>query len=179
MSKKLNVGCGWDIKEGWVNLDRHALPGVDVVHDIESLPLPFADEEFDYVYCRDVLEHCEYIPVLRDLHRILKKGGRIFVKVPHFTARNSFVDPTHRRFFSFKTFSFFVKGNSHGRDYYFDFHFERISHNRILFQKTLALPFNYFLEPLINRATFLKDFYEITGFSRLFPAYDLEVELVK
>jgi len=179
MSKRLNVGCGRDIKDGWVNLDRHSLPGVDVVHNIEDLPLPFADEEFDYVYCKDVLEHCDYIPVLRDLHRILKIGGRIFIKVPHFTARNSFVDPTHRRCFSYKTFNFFLKDNSWGRDYYFDFHFERISHNRIIFQKSLALPFNYLLEPLINTAVSLKDFYEITGLSRLFPAYDLEVELVK
>jgi SAM-dependent methyltransferase len=179
MSKRLNVGCGRDIKDGWVNLDRHSLPGVDVVHNIEDLPLPFADEEFDYVYCKDVLEHCDYIPVLRDLHRILKSGGRIFIKVPHFTARNSFVDPTHRRCFSYKTFNFFLKDNSWGRDYYFDFHFERISHNRIIFQKSPALPFNYLLEPLINSVVSLKDFYEITGLSRLFPAYDLEVELVK
>ena len=90
-----------------------------------------------------------------------------------------FVDPTHRRCFSYKTFNFFLKDNSWGRDYYFDFHFERISHNRIIFQKSPALPFNYLLEPLINSVVSLKDFYEITGLSRLFPAYDLEVELVK
>ena len=179
MSKKLNVGCGQDIKEGWVNLDRHALPGVNVVHNIENLPLPFPDEEFDYVYCKDVLEHCDYVPVLRDLHRILKKGGQIFIKVPHFTARNNFVDPTHKRCFSFKTFRFFVKDNPWGRDYYFDFHFDRISRNRIIFQKIPALPFNYLMEPLINSAVFMQDFYEITGLSRLFPAYDLEIEMVK
>ena len=179
MQKRLNLGCGWDIKQGWVNLDRHALPGVDVVHDIENLPLPFADDEFDYIYCKDVLEHCDYIPILRDLHRILKTGGLIFIKVPHFTARNNFVDPTHRRAFSYRTFRFFVKNNQWGRDYYFDFHFSAIRRTRIVFQKVPFLPFNYLLEPLVNGAECLKDFYEITGFSRLFPAYDLEVELVK
>ena len=179
MSKKLNAGCGHDIKEGWINLDRHPLPGVDVAHDIEDLPLPFADAEFDYIYCKDVLEHCDYVPVLRDLYRILKKGGRVLVMVPHFTSRNNFVDPTHRHCFSFKTFDFFLKNNSWQRDYYFDFHFERISRNRIIFQKVPGLPWNYLLEPLVNSALLLKNFYEITGFSRLFPASNLEVELVK
>lgn len=179
MSKKLNVGCGRDIKDGWVNLDRHSLPGVDVVHNIEDLPLPFADEEFDYIYCKDVLEHCDYIPVLRDLHRILKTGGRIFIKVPHFTARGNFVDPTHKRLFSYKTFRFFIRGNEWARDYYFDFHFQEITHSRIIFQKVPYLPFNYLLEPLVNSAVIMKDIYEITGLSRLFPAYDLEVVLQK
>ena len=37
--QKLNLGCGTEIKKGWVNLDSVALAGVDVVHDIEKLPL--------------------------------------------------------------------------------------------------------------------------------------------
>lgn len=36
MMKKLNLGLGTDIREGWINLDRSALPGVNVVHDIEQ-----------------------------------------------------------------------------------------------------------------------------------------------
>jgi len=177
--KKLNLGCGGDIKQGWINLDRHPLPGVDIVHDIEVVPLPFGDGEFDYIYCKDVLEHCDYVPVLRELHRILTTGGRLHIKVPHFTARNNFVDPTHRRSFSFKTFDFFVRNGRPEREYYFDFHFQSVSQNRIIFQKTPSLPFNYLLEPLVNSTFHLKNYYELTGFSRLFPAYDVEVELVK
>jgi hypothetical protein len=32
---KLNLGCGRDIKQGFVNLDYMPLPGVDVVADLE------------------------------------------------------------------------------------------------------------------------------------------------
>jgi hypothetical protein len=32
--KRLNLGCGRDVRPNWVNLDRVSLPGVDVVHDI-------------------------------------------------------------------------------------------------------------------------------------------------
>jgi len=34
---KLNVGCGRNIKEGWINLDSAALPGVELVCDLESV----------------------------------------------------------------------------------------------------------------------------------------------
>src|SRR3989338_8456713 len=137
VTKRLNLGCGENIKEGWVNLDSAALPGVDVVHDIEKIPFPFKDGEFDEILCRDVLEHVEYIPVLRELYRILKPGGVLRVQVPHFTSRNNFVDPTHKKMFSVSTFDFFVKGTSKfaERAYYFDFSFSGIKSSRITFKR--------------------------------------------
>ena len=45
--KKLNFGCGKDIREGWVNLDCVALPGIDAIHDLNKFPLPFEDNSFD------------------------------------------------------------------------------------------------------------------------------------
>lgn len=44
--KKLNLGCGKDIKAGYVNLDIVKLDGVYVVWDVNKLPLPFKKEEF-------------------------------------------------------------------------------------------------------------------------------------
>ncbi len=108
--RKLNLGCGTDIKEGWVNLNIVQLPGVDVVHDIEKLPLPFADNSFDEILCQDILEHVEYIPVLKDIHRILASGGKVHIRVPHFTSRNNFTDPTHKKRFAVTTFDYFAKG---------------------------------------------------------------------
>jgi predicted SAM-dependent methyltransferase len=46
---KLNLGCGKDIRKGWTNLDCVNLPGVDIVHNINYLPLPFNDNEFDEI----------------------------------------------------------------------------------------------------------------------------------
>jgi len=34
--KKLNLGCGTDIREGYINLDKKSIDGVDIVHDIEG-----------------------------------------------------------------------------------------------------------------------------------------------
>ena len=54
---KLNLGCGNDIKEGWVNMDYIGAEGVDVVHNLNRLPYPFPDNTFDSILASHVLEH--------------------------------------------------------------------------------------------------------------------------
>ncbi|MDP3779170.1 MAG: class I SAM-dependent methyltransferase [bacterium] len=185
-AKKLNLGCGIDIKEGWINLDSINIPGVDVVHDIEKLPLPFGDGEFDEILAQDVLEHVDYIPVLKDLHRILKKGGILRIRTPHFTSKNNFIDPTHRRLFSVSTWDFFVKSptlNKHlekERAYYFDFSFEKKACSRIIFEKSSRIFFyNRICEWFFNRSPRIQSFYESTGLSRIFPAENIIAKLIK
>ena len=176
--KQLNLGCGADIRKGWVNLDIAALPGVDVVHNLDNLPLPFADNEFDHIRAQDILEHLEYIPVLKEIHRILKPSGTLHIRVPHFTSRYNFNDPTHKKMFSSKTFDFFVEGASHGREYYFDFHFSNSLATRIQFEKGIYF-YNYAVEPIVNLSKQTRTIFEATFMSRLFPAGMMEITLQK
>jgi SAM-dependent methyltransferase len=180
VSERLNLGCGTDIRPGWVNLDVAPLPGVDVVHDLSSLPLPFEDASFDRIAAKDVLEHLDYLPVLRDLHRILRPGGRLEVTSPHFTSPAVWVDPTHRTAFSIETFQFFAREGRHGsRSYYFDFAFDRVERARIVFHRYRGQPWNYLVEPLVNASAAVQTYYEETFLSRLFPAANVEVTLVR
>ena len=175
---RLNVGCGHDVRDGWVNLDIAALPGVDVVHDLDVVPLPFEDGAFGEIECKDVLEHVDLVPVMRELHRILMPGGRLRVAVPHFTSNNFYIDPTHRKAFSAFTLEFFVRESDFDRDYYFDFHFSRLEDVRITFGRRLQ-PWNVAMEFLVNRSSFTRRGYESTFLSRLFPAINVEAALVK
>lgn len=179
--KKLNLGSGSDIKEGWVNLDSHHLPGVDVVHVIGKKPLPFKKGEFDYILCQDILEHVDFIPVLKDLHRILAPGGVLKIRVPHFTSRYAYSDPTHIRYFASDTFRFFVKNDAKPyyaeRAYYFDFHFSDIQ-VKITFDKHKVLFYNDLIEKLVNQSRKMQVFYE-SSFLRMFPAANLEITLKK
>jgi len=178
MSTKLNLGCGFDIHPGWINLDRAPLPGVDIVHDLEKLPLPFADGSLDYVLAQDVLEHVDYILLLRDLHRILRNGGTLEIRVPHFTSADNFIDPTHKNRFSIRTFDFFVAGSAIARNYYFDFWFREISKRRISFFRG-PLIYNYAVELLVNAHGKIQKYFELTCISRLFPAQNISVWLIK
>lgn len=180
--KRLNLGCGTDRKDGWINLDSADIPGVDVVHDIEKLPLPFTDESFSEILCQDVLEHVEYIPVLKELYRILAPGGELNIRVPHFTAKNNFIDPTHKKLFSIQTFDYFAK-DSQPRDrrpYYFDFSFRTLKGRTITFELSSRFFFyNRFVGRIVNKSTRRQELYESTALSRLFPAQNILLTLVK
>lgn len=176
MDKKLNLGCGKDIREGYVNLDCVNLPGVDIVHDINLIPIPFEDNIFDEILCSSILEHTNYIPVLQELHRILKPGGFLKIIVPHFTSKYAYTDPTHCRFFSVQTLLFFVA--NHPNSYYFNFHFSQVKKTHIAFNKKRAYFYNYLLEAIVNLNIRTQDLYE-GSLLRVFPATDLEIVLVK
>ncbi|PIP26896.1 MAG: hypothetical protein COX30_04730 [Candidatus Moranbacteria bacterium CG23_combo_of_CG06-09_8_20_14_all_39_10] len=71
--KQLNLGCGKDIRKGYINLDMYPLEGVDVVADIEK-KLPFENDTFDEIFTAHVLEHmADLNALLSELHRITKK----------------------------------------------------------------------------------------------------------
>ncbi len=120
--RTLDVGSGRHKREGAVGLDRVALPGVDVVHDLESFPWPFGDSEFDEVFATQVLEHLHaFLPAMEEIHRILKPGGRLYVAVPDYRSERAFRDPTHVRFFTEQTFDYFTPTGtteSSERNYY-------------------------------------------------------------
>ena len=169
---KLNVGCGTDLRKGYLNLDVVPLKGVDVVHDINK-KFPFPSSHFDEVMANHVVEHIPNLTkLMREFHRILKPGGRLLIETPHFTYSNAYVDPTHVHFFSFNTFKYFVKGNDH--NYYYDFFFSRIK-TRLSFNKKYLLLYNYFMELFAN---LFPRVYEQTPL-RLFPAENLHVLLIK
>jgi SAM-dependent methyltransferase len=181
-SRCLNLGCGTDIRPGWTHLDAVALAGVDVVHDLNQVPLPFADESFDEILCVDVLEHVELVPLLREIHRLLAPGGQVRFQVPHFTSNNNWADPTHRNRFSIKTLQFFVRGTFEhtlrGR-HMFDFAFGSQLASRITFQQGWPFFWNGLIRRVVNRSYRLQCYYEATGLAYLFPAENIRYTLIK
>jgi len=76
--KILNLGCGSD-EFGTCRMDFVETPTTTHVGDIQK-KLPFNDGEFDLVYMSFVIEHLtDPGQVLREVHRIIKKDGRVVV----------------------------------------------------------------------------------------------------
>ena len=112
LPRKLNLGCGDFPKSGFLNVDLRPLPGVDVVHDLSKLPYPFESEQFDRIEADHVLEHLpEVFSVMRELHRLLTPGGRLLVRVPHFS--RGFSHPEHKRGFDV-TFRYYFEPTFQG-----------------------------------------------------------------
>lgn len=54
---KIDLGCGANRIPGFIGVDIRAVPGVDVVVDLEKFPWPIPDECASTVACSHVLEH--------------------------------------------------------------------------------------------------------------------------
>lgn len=111
MQKKLNVGCGRNILPEWVNLDFAALPGVDIVHDLErcaELPLPLDDDSVDEFLLSHVVEHIRNtLPLMQELYRVAKPGAKAIVRLPHGASDDAWEDPTHVRSYFPQSFGYF------------------------------------------------------------------------
>ena len=106
-TKKLNLCCGFDYKQGWINADHKlAINKKDVEVDLENLPLPFEDNTFDYIYSSHTLEHInrEIMGVFFELWRILKPNGILEIRVPHFSHTSALASPGHKKVFSIRSF---------------------------------------------------------------------------
>lgn len=108
----LNLGCGADYVEGAVNVDQFA-SHVDVRHDLNKTPYPFADNEFDEIRCMNVIEHLDDIlSVMQELHRIGRAGCLVVIRVPHFRSACLYEDITHRHGFAWRSFDLFTSDGS-------------------------------------------------------------------
>ncbi len=83
--RKLHIGCGENILDGWLNSDLSFLSRFILVHLDATERFPFSDEEFDYVFSEHVIEHFSYLKglqMLSECHRILKPEGKIRISTP-------------------------------------------------------------------------------------------------
>lgn len=119
--KLLDLGCGDNKRHpGAVGVDVREYDDVDVVTDLES-GLPFGESEVDGVLAYSIFEHVEDLPgLMADLHRVCRDGATVEGKVPHWTDRNAYVDPTHVRWFDTRTFEFWDPRTELGQRGYFD-----------------------------------------------------------
>lgn len=99
--KKLNLGCGDDIKEGWDNVDIQKNKKITKSFDFNKFPYPIEDNTYDYIYTDNVLEHLkEPDKVVQELWRIAKNNGIINIVVPHYTNKGAYSCLEHKRFFN-------------------------------------------------------------------------------
>ena len=125
MAKKLNFGCGTDIKKGYVNLDSSRVKGVNVVHNLDRYPWPFSSNYFDEVYGRDAIEHLEDLfRAMQEIHRISKDGATVRLIVPYWHSSAAFY-PNHHYFFNVDSMRYFTEPNR-TYDSFYGFSLEKV-----------------------------------------------------
>jgi len=95
---QLDLGCGEFKNTGFVGLDKRALPGVDIVWDLEVFPYPLPDESCWAIVGSHIVEHLKpwlMIDFMNELWRILKFQGQLAFAHPYGVNPLFVQDPTH------------------------------------------------------------------------------------
>jgi SAM-dependent methyltransferase len=107
---RLDVGCGERKQTGFIGLDKVALEGVDIVHDLEVFPYPLDDEECHVVLARYVIEYLKpwlIIDIFNELWRITKPGGQLVISTPYAGSEYFWHDPARCNGFTEASFLYF------------------------------------------------------------------------
>jgi predicted SAM-dependent methyltransferase len=155
----LDIGCGRNKLPGAVGLDVVPLDTVDVVHDLNVFPYPFADNTFDTIRAIHVIEHMKsVVKTMEELHRIAKSNAIVTIVTPHYTDSSSWQDPTHLWHLNSGSFSFFEEG--HQSNYYSKarFHVKR-AHVKLL-KIHAVLGIEWLVNLQNRRFRFIRKFWE-------------------
>lgn len=166
----LNLGCGSKHLPDALNVDLRNSAHPDIAHDLNSIPWPLPDNHFETVLLADSLEHLrDIVATMEEIHRVCRDGAVVKITTPHFSAANSFTDPTHLHHLSYFSFEYFTGEVEHGFELYTEKQFRR-RHAQIVFYPTLI---NKLIWRLANR---YPQAYE-RRWAWLFPAWFLSFEL--
>jgi len=111
---KLNMGCGHNKIDGYLNVDISPECQPDLVCDLEVLPWVWPDNSVDAVRFNHCLEHLGqqskvFLGMMKELYRVCKNDSIIEINVPHPRHDNFIGDPTHVRVISPQVLSLFDK----------------------------------------------------------------------
>ncbi len=176
----IELGCGQKKKHDRIAVDKVDLPHIDIVADIEN-GLPFLpDSSVDQIHCRSVLEHIEnFENLMREITRVLKKDGKAYIFVPHFSNPYYYSDPTHKRFFGLYTFYYFVDKEHQLKrrvpDFYTDTRILILS-QRLKFRSIFSIlnPFKKLIGWFLNLHPALQAYYE-ENLCYIFPCHGIEI----
>jgi len=118
MIPRLNLGCGFNYLEDYWNIDIDDKQfKIDQKIDLEMATLPYKDNSIEIIRACHILEHINnFIPLMKEIWRVLKIGGVLYIRVPNASCRAAYADPTHVRFFVPESFHLWTDNRPGGAD---------------------------------------------------------------
>jgi len=104
---RINLGCGVDKLDGYVNVDGNPEVDADIHMNLDDryLVLPWDKEFIHLFYVSHLIEHITYINRFKtEMTRCLEPGGVIVVIAPNYLSLDAWGDDTHVRGMSIHSF---------------------------------------------------------------------------
>jgi predicted SAM-dependent methyltransferase len=81
---KIDIGCGYAKRDGFLGVDKDAAPGVDHVVDVEREPLPFGDRTVDTIFSSHCFEHlADQALIFHEMSRVAVNGATLEIWTPY------------------------------------------------------------------------------------------------
>lgn len=184
---KLDLGCGNTVKKGFIGVDLYSINPEksiikkDCLEYIEGLKSNSVTE----IYTRHFLEHVDRLDkYFIEFGRVLKKGGKITIIVPHHSNPYYYSDPTHKNFFGLYTLCYYfptalfkrkvpIYTNIYNREIYLT-----NIHLKLLTRRSVIMKLCSKLVGYLLRSNSFKEYIEryLTPF---FPIYEIKYTLEK
>ena len=119
---RFNIGCGRNIMDGWVNVDKYFHSGLDYATNLDAdrVKLDYPDNCADEFLLSHVIEHINKpLPLMQELHRLAKPGALATIRTPYGASDDAWEDPTHVRPYFPHSFGYFSQPYYWRADYGF------------------------------------------------------------
>ena len=101
----LNLGCGFQHKKGFINVDAYEVCKPDMVWNLNDQPWPWEDNSIDHILMAHVLEHTEnWWGCIKEVSRVLKVGGLADIRVPDESSSSGGTYRDHNHVFTWYSF---------------------------------------------------------------------------
>ena len=107
---RVNLGCGRDYREGWVNVDH---PRAETRHDLswdfeDPTSCPFHEDEVGEWEGSHVLEHLDNpLGFMAALYEASTPDAIAYFRLPYGSSDDAWEDPTHKRPYFMRSFGYF------------------------------------------------------------------------
>jgi ubiquinone/menaquinone biosynthesis C-methylase UbiE len=176
----IDLGCGPKKKPGRIGINKVDLPNVDIVADLEEGLAFLPDNSVDEIHCRSLLPLIvNFEHLMSEIVRVMKKDGRAYVFVAHFSNPYYYSDFAQKRFFGLYTFYYFVDSEKQPKrkvpNFYTDIRI-RILSQKLKFRSSFKIlnPLKSLVGRFINLHSLIQEYYE-ENLCYLFPCHGIEI----